>query len=57
MNKLCVIFLILNGCITVPSAKFDAQWSFYEDPKGETLVCLHEDDVSKLHKILVECKK
>ena len=57
MSKLCVIFLItssLAGCATTPTpTRFDADWEFCYNSRGELRACIPEDDVKELREILI----
>lgn len=55
MSKLCVIFLILSGCITIAPITFDAEWVFLKDKDGQTMACLPKEDVKKLRETLIRC--
>ena len=46
------------GCSSAPvTTKFDAEWEFLKNPKGERKACLASDDVKKLREILIRCRQ
>lgn len=51
------VFLILNACSTGPkTTKFDGDWEFLENQRGETKACLSQEAVLELRDILIRCR-
>lgn len=53
---LLLIFSTLEGCATAPpDTKFDGKWETCEPVPEKKMLCLPDDDIMKLKKILDMC--
>lgn len=53
MLKSLSLLLTLSACSTVHPTKFDGEWEFLANERGEVRACLSEKDVGKLRELLI----
>jgi len=47
----------ITACNTLPkSTAFDGKWEFVETAPGEMKLCLKQEDIAKLKKLLIRCQ-
>lgn len=50
-----MLLLHLEGCATVPETKFYGKWYSCENVPQEPMMCLKEQDLGNLRKLLLQC--